>query len=155
MSIELKVLCHQDIDLILDYEKSKLQQSQKSEVEQMAAEWQSKWRREALEHYLPQGWSMVARDESGKLLGYFLAQPFLFYRGMTQVLWVEHLQFESTAIIKSLIDTAYRLSREKHLQAVLFANETEHEVSEVLKLYSRQRLSPATIEIPTTKGGSH
>lgn len=87
------------------------------------ADWHSSWREESLNHYLPLGWSFGLWDSdkfAPRLLGYFLAQPFLFLNGLTQTLWIEHLRAESLAIQDQLVDVALKFSREKHFQSVIF-----------------------------------
>ncbi|MCB0391624.1 MAG: hypothetical protein KDD58_10040 [Bdellovibrionales bacterium] len=120
--MNIKVLRPRDIDHIINFEKDLLLQEIEDDTEREFAAWQAPWRVEALEHYLPLGWSFAAweGDEGDSpLLGYFLAQPFLFYKGMTQSLWLEHLQSRSENIKNELLDLAYRLCREKHFQQLL------------------------------------
>jgi len=54
-----------------------------------------------------------------------LGQPFLFFRGKTQTLWIEHLEFTSLSVGRELLDTAYRWARDKHLQCVIVENSVE------------------------------
>jgi hypothetical protein len=122
MSIDLKVIINSDIPEILNYEENRLIEQGLPEDEIKISAWSAPWRKEALEHYVPLGWSFIARDVDGRLLGYFLAQPILFFDRQTQSLWVEHLQASSLLARDALTDLAYRLSREKHLQRVYFPN---------------------------------
>lgn len=92
--------------------------------------WNAPWRSESLAHYLATGWSVGVFDPEGRLRGYFLAQPLLFFRGLTQVLWVEHMLYQNQDDFEVLIDTATRYAKEKHLQSVYYpdASGTEREV---------------------------
>ncbi len=125
MSLEYKILEPRDLDAILEYEKQKLQQGIEDEAEREMASWSAPWRREALEHYLPLGWSFAAwekiPDGPFVLKGYFLAQPQTFTRSLTQSLWMEHISWphNDTSIKDSLLEIAYRLCREKHFQTLL------------------------------------
>lgn len=130
MSLYCRIVQLDDLEEILEYEQKKLENSVPDEMERTLQSWNARWRKEALEHYLPMGWSFLARDqdirsprsEEGALVGYFMAQPFLFMEGQTQCLWIEHLSYSSLQARDELCDLAYRLSREKHFQRVLFPN---------------------------------
>ena len=121
-------------------------------------EWGAAWRRESLEHYLRLGWSMGQRDsETGRLLGYILAQPFLFMRRQTQTVWIEHVEGETPAIVSELLDTVIRVSREKHMQRVLMeyppkaqgANDFGR--AEVIRSRGGRMIEEDIVEFPTTK----
>lgn len=122
-----------DLDELLAYENEKLQIQISDEIERSMASWHARWRKESLEHYLKSGWSFVLRNptqsssfsKEGRLLGYFLAQPFLFVEGMTQTLWVEYISYSTASDRDELIQLAYRLSREKHFQKVIFPKESD------------------------------
>lgn len=116
---ETRVLQIQDIGQITQFEREHLRQCIADEVEQELASWHASWRQESLEYYLPLGWSFGIWQNS-QLVGYFLAQPLLFSRGLTQTLWVERLVAKDEEGVIFLIDHAYRMSREKHFQQVLF-----------------------------------
>jgi len=128
MSLYLRVIQDTDLEEIFLFEKAKLQETLEDEMEREMAVWNSRWRKESLAHYLPMGWSFLARDRNltssfsseGLLVGYFLAQPLLFFQGHTQTLWVEHLQYSTLQARDELCELAYKLGREKHLQKVLF-----------------------------------
>lgn len=132
MSLDFKIVQASEIPEILDYEQRKLAEQILNEEDRAILSWNARWRKEALEHYIPMGWSFLARDATGKLMGYFIAQPLLFLDGNTQSLWMEHLQYSSLQARDELSDLAYRLSREKHLQKVYFPkspatlNSTKH-----------------------------
>ncbi|MBX3016960.1 MAG: hypothetical protein KF767_03650 [Bdellovibrionaceae bacterium] len=140
MSLDFKIVQVSEIPEILDYEQRKLAEQILNEEDRALLSWNARWRKEALEHYIPMGWSFLARDtavksefsDDGLLMGYFIAQPLLFLDGQTQSLWVEHLQYSSLQVRDEISDLAYRLSREKHLQKVYFPkspatlNSTKH-----------------------------
>lgn len=105
-----------DIDDILFFELNRLSGEG---IEKEMQAWHALWRREALEHYAPLGWSFVMR-EAGKLKGYVLAQPILFLNGWTQTLWVEHIGAENEDLATYLFEIVYRWARDKHFQKVYF-----------------------------------
>lgn len=149
MILETKVLRPDDMDLILAFERKRLIERFPDETERELESWNANWRQEALEHYLPLGWSFGVW--SGETLnGYFLAQPFLFFRGMTQTLWVEHLSFENQEICRQLLDLVYRCAREKHLQKVLI-HQPDAKTAEVLKGLGAEFITDAISEMKTTK----
>ncbi len=113
---EVKILTPQNLDEILTFEKAK---QEGPEFEQEMASWHARWRREALEHYLPLGWSFY-KKEKGQLVAYILCQPLLFFEGWTQSLWIEHVSADSKANAHEMIEVAYRWARDKHLQKVFF-----------------------------------
>lgn len=130
MGFDCRVIQPSDLQELLDYEQRKLVESVPDETERQIQAWHAPWRREALEHYLPLGWSFLARDRDvsnpqspeGALVGYFIAQPFLFVGGQTQSLWVEHLAYSSLQARDELAELAYKLAREKHFQRAFFPN---------------------------------
>jgi hypothetical protein len=116
-----RILRPEDATHIVNFEKSRLEQTQPDEMERELLSWHASWREESLQHYLPLGWSFgLWSDDGQSLVGYFLAQPFLFMRGLTQTLWVERLVAQDARSGEELIEIAYKLSREKHFQKVLF-----------------------------------
>jgi hypothetical protein len=124
MPLMCRVIQSGDLDDIFNLELKKLQDAYPDEAERTIAIWNSKFRVEALNHYIPLGWSFLAKDqEDGELMGYFIAQPLLFLNGQTQSLWIEHIQYNSLQARDELCDLAYRLGREKHLQRVYFPND--------------------------------
>lgn len=129
MGLNCRVIQTADLQELLDYENRKLADLVSDENERALQAWNARWRREALEHHIPMGWSFMARDKDvadssgeGQLVGYFIAQPFLFMDGQTQTLWVEHLAYSSLKSRDELCELAYKLCREKHFQRVLFPN---------------------------------
>lgn len=149
MSFVFKILQVADIDDILEYENKKLEESIPDEMARTLSSWNARWRKEALEHYIPMGWSFVARDELHKIIGYFIAQPFLFFDGQTQTLWVEYLQHSSIQVRDQLCDIAFKLAREKHLQKVLFPNMAG--VQNSVNSMKAESWSPNAFEVKTTK----
>lgn len=113
---EVKILAPQDLEAILAFEKSKLVGE---DFDREMASWHARWRKEALEHYLPLGWSFCKR-ENGELTAYILCQPLLFFEGWTQSLWIEHVSASRSEDAQEMIDIAYRWARDKHLQKVFF-----------------------------------
>lgn len=151
MSLYCKVILAEDLQEILDLENKKMQDAYPDEMERMIAGWNSKFRLEALNHYIPMGWSFLARDnETHKLMGYFIAQPLLFLDGQTQSLWVEHVQHCSLQARDELCELAYKLGREKHLQRVYFPH--ENGVPNSVNSFKPETWAPGTISVKTTKG---
>lgn len=130
MGLFCRIIEINDLPEIMEFEQKKLREQVADEMERELQSWSARWRKESLEHYLPQGWSFLVRDRDlnspsspeGLLVGYFLAQPVLFLNGQTQTLWVEHLSYASLQARDELCEVAYKLSREKHFQRVLFPN---------------------------------
>jgi hypothetical protein len=91
LALEFQVLALSDLDEVYGFADARLQIAMPDETERRLHSWSVKWRREALEHYLKLGWSFIARD-SEKTVGFFLGQPFLFFRGQTQTVWIEHVE---------------------------------------------------------------
>lgn len=155
MGLYCRILQLSDLPEILDFETKKLVQTIPDEAERTLHSWNARWRQEALEHYLPMGWSFVARDrevssphsDEGLLTGYFLAQPFLFMEAQTQCLWVEHLSFSSLQTRDELCDLAYRLCREKHFQRVLFPKGVSNSVATM----KAEVWQPSVLSVKTTK----
>lgn len=151
MSLVCRVIQAEDLQEILDLENKKLQDAYPDEMERMIAGWNSKFRVEALNHYIPLGWSFLARDqETNKLEGYFIAQPLLFLDGQTQSLWVEHVQYISLQARDELCELAYKLGREKHLQRVYFPS--ENGVTNSVQAFKPETWQPGTLRVKTTKG---
>ncbi|HWU44466.1 MAG TPA: hypothetical protein VN132_13540 [Bdellovibrio sp.] len=151
MSLYCKVILAEDLQDILDLENKKLQDAYSDEMERMMAGWNSKFRVEALNHYIPLGWSFLARDsETHQLMGYFIAQPLLFFDGQTQSLWVEHVQHTSLQARDELCELAYKLGRDKHLQRVYFPQ--ENGVPNSVKSFKPEPWQPGTLNVKTTKG---
>ncbi len=140
-----------ELEEILSFSEAMLAKSESDETQRMFKSWHAPWRREALEHYLKLGWSFTVRDKGDqKLLGFFLGQALLFMRGQTQTLWIEALEAENEEARKGLADVAVRLSREKHLQRVLFQDSKS--VEGHLDAFKHNALPDSIIEVFTTKG---
>lgn len=116
--MEVRILQLEDAQLILEFERTRPQDTDTMERE--LASWSARWREEALNHYLPLGWSFGVFGE-GQLQGYLLAQPLLFFRGLTQTLWVERLAFLDLATGQKLAETAWRWAKDKHFQRLLLS----------------------------------
>src|SRR5690606_39755534 len=157
MSLYCRVIQASDLEEILQYESVKLANTVADETERTFQSWNARWRREALEFYLPLGWSFLARDpdlesphsEEGALVGYFLGQPFLFMESQTQCLWVEHLSYSSLQARDELCELAYKLSREKHFQRVLFPNASG--VANSIAAFKPSPWQPSVLSVKTTK----
>jgi hypothetical protein len=157
MSLYLRVIQPADIEEVLHFEKAKLQETIADEMERELTSWNSRWRPESLNHYLPMGWSFLARDrnlksefsEEGLLVGYFLAQPLLFFEGQTQSLWVEHMAYNTLQARDELCELAYKLSREKHFQKVLFPE--CQSIMNAVKAFKAENWDPQVLTINTTK----
>lgn len=119
--MEIRVLTENDKDMILNFERAK---TEGDEMERSMAEWSAPWRGESLDHYLKLGWSLgvfkTADFNPDEFLGYYLGQVLLFFEGLTQTHWVEHLSYEDEETKNKLIDSSVRYARDKHLQRVLF-----------------------------------
>lgn len=121
-SLEVRILLLADQDAVTSFEKTKAEATQFDAMEREMQSWSARWRSEALAHYLPQGWSFGA-FRAGKLEAYVLAQPFIFFRGLTQTLWIEHVGFASPEAALQVLDVAHRWARDKHLQCVLLEDD--------------------------------
>ncbi len=151
MNLDCRIIESRDLQEILDLENKKLLELYPDEADRMIATWNSKFRIEALNHYIPLGWSFLAREvETQELLGYFIAQPLLFLDGQTQSLWVEHLQYSSLQARDHLCELAYKLSREKHFQRVYFPS--ENGVANSIKSFRPESWNTNIQVVKTTKG---
>ena len=119
--MDLIVLKASDQDTILAFERARAEQAESDAMERELSSWKARWRPEQLTHYLSLGWSFAAW-ENGKMIGYVLAQPFLFFRGLTQTLWVEHLSYDDVAVGEALVECVYKWARDKHFQTVLISD---------------------------------
>lgn len=146
---ELQILSPQDHDEILSFSRGR------ADAKDPFAEWSAPWRKESLDHYLKLGWSMARRDGStGRLLGYVLAQPILFFRGHTQTVWIEHFDAETAELSAELVDTMVRISREKHMQRVLMDFDPAKpnlSLSDVIRSRNGRMIEKDLLEFATTK----
>lgn len=119
---EVRILQPQDGQCIAAFEKQRAEQMHMPAMEIELMSWNASWREESLNHYLPQGWSFgLFVPDTNTLQGYFLAQPFLFFRSMTQTLWIERLVAVGAKETAELLEIAYKICREKHFQKLVFA----------------------------------
>lgn len=124
--LDTRILLSDDVDAILAFENARLAMTELDPMEREMAGWSARYRKEALEHYLPKGWSFGS-FMNGQLVGYVLGQPFLFLRGLTQTLWIEVLSSDQPAVAKTLIETAHKWARDKHLQCLLMERSQQTE----------------------------
>jgi hypothetical protein len=160
VALAFQVLSPGDLDEVFRFADEKLKKSVPDDTERAFQSWSVRWRKEALEHYLRMGWSFVARKEAalgekGETMGFFLAQPLLFFRGQTQTLWVEHVSAADEETTRQLVEIAVKVAREKHLQRVLFSQPSE--ISLALEpwkptLLGDDHRSDLIAEVKTTKG---
>lgn len=119
MELSVRILDANDVEFLWAWSRVQWNKKFADEMEAEVASWKAPWRKEALQHYLPLGWSFgVFRGED--LLAYSLAQPLLFKRQITQTLWVEYISAVDSQAGELLLDTIYRWSRDKHLQCIEF-----------------------------------
>lgn len=111
-----------DVEAVYEFEFKLKLSNIADEYEQQMAVWTSAFRKESLEHYFKLGWSFLALNEKNEIQGFFLGQTLLFFDHQTQTLWLEHLSAANLDISTELVDIAFRLSREKHLQRVLLSD---------------------------------
>lgn len=137
MTDHVFILSPNDIAEISAFEMRRLESKIPDQLEREMASWNARWRKESLEFYLPQGWSFGFKLGT-QLEGYFLGQPLLFFRGLTQTLWIEQLSFTSEEVGVKLIETAFRWAKDKHLQTVIFADAADLQ-------FARQRFPALTV----------
>lgn len=147
-SIEFQVLSLGDLEEVYAYAEERMKREIPDETDRRFRLWDVRWKREALEHYLKLGWSFIARID-GRAVGFFLGQPFLFYRGQTQTLWVEHLEADTAQITDALSEVAVKIAREKHFQRVLFGQSGS--LRDALERWKPSPLENDIVEIRTTK----
>jgi hypothetical protein len=117
-SIDTRILLFDDADAILAFESGQMAKTMSDPMEREMASWNARYRKEALEHYLPKGWSFGS-FRNGQLVGYILGQPLVFLRGHTQTLWIEYLSASYPGVAKTLMEVAHKWARDKHLQCLL------------------------------------
>lgn len=149
-TLEPRVLNLHDLELLLKWEYQ--QMGTMEEHAQMLAGWSAPWRQESLEHYLPKGWSF-GLFQNEQLHGYFLAQPILFVRGLTQTLWVEHIAGLTFETVMECVDISVRVARDKHLQVALlrWQNHKEMEFEQLSQRFRLRKVAEDLLEIPTSK----
>ncbi len=155
MSLTSRIIQINDLPELVLFEKMKLEESIQNEMEREILSWNSRWREESLKHYLPMGWSFLTRDrtdgsrEEGKLMGYFIAQPLLFFDGQTQSLWIEHISYATLQARDELCEIAYKLAREKHFQKVFFPDSKS--ILNAVKSFKAENWDPQVLFSHTTK----
>jgi hypothetical protein len=122
--MNIRVLLPEDKDVILAFARARHDLLHEDPMERELQSWTAPWRAEALDHYLKLGWSYGA-FANGKLIGFLLAQPILFFRALTQTLWVESLISENLEITQNLLDTVHKWARDKHFQCVWVEGQEE------------------------------
>ncbi|PIU00458.1 MAG: hypothetical protein COT74_05895 [Bdellovibrionales bacterium CG10_big_fil_rev_8_21_14_0_10_45_34] len=149
MSGDFRILSVQDIESILRFERNQLEKIHGESPEATFAEWSARWRQEQLEHYLKLGWSLGV-FKNGDLAAYLLAQPFVFFQGITQTLWVEYMSCSNKLDGMTLLDSIVRYSKEKHLQRVLVEESIVSEFE--LAGFKNRAVVFKAVEFLTTKG---
>jgi hypothetical protein len=120
MNIEYRIAQMSDLESIYQFAENRLKVDFPDDMQRMIKIWESRFRKESLEHYLKLGWSFIAYEKNSEILqGFFLGQPLLFFEGQTQTLWVETVQAINPLIESELIEISYKLSKDKHFQKVI------------------------------------
>ena len=148
-SITYRIAQLEDVEKVYEFEISEKFPTDPESYENKMQVWDSSYRKESLEHHFKLGWSFVAVDSNQQIVGFFLGQPLLFVDKQTQTLWVEYISAGSDEILTELVDIAYRLSREKHFQRVLYSASVKDRA--ISKPFSFQVWDRATISLKTTK----
>lgn len=149
MSFTYRIAQLADAELIYQFAENKLAEKVSDEMERMMQIWESRFRKEALEHYLKLGWSFIGFDEDQNCVGFFIGQPLLFFEGHTQALWVEFIQAHDFKIEAELAEIAIKLSKDKHFQRVILPKKTETLHFE--KTYIFNTFSETAVWVKTTK----
>jgi hypothetical protein len=157
MDLFFRIATIEDLAEIQDYEIKKISEMITDPMEREIQSWNSRWRKESLEHFLPNGWCFLARDplvkselsNEGQLVAYYLAQPILFFEGQTQSLWIEHMAFTSLQARDEICSLAVKLSREKHFQRVYFPNTLV--IQNSISHLKPHPFGPSTLFVKTTK----
>lgn len=138
-----------DVESVFNYEYKKNFNSGIDEIENQIMVWNSFFRKESLEHYFKTGWSFLALDAEQKVVGFFMGQALLFIDKQTQSLWVEYVSASNAEIFTELVDIAYRLSREKHFQKVLFSDVVQEQA--LTKSFPFKKWERSVSYLKTTK----
>jgi hypothetical protein len=152
MSLDIQLIQPEEIKLLQEFEQKKLAELIHDEDERRLQSWHARWRQESLEHYINISWSFAAKEDD-KILGYFLAQPLLFFDGFTQSIWVEHLEFINLQVRDFLCEFLYKMAREKHFQKVYFPKESTYHggMMNALAPYKPEVWAPSTLQVKTVK----
>lgn len=148
--LAFQVLSSNDLEEIFAFAENNLRAEMPDDVERTFHIWMVKWRKEALEHYLKLGSSFIARNPNKEVVGFYLAQPLLYFRGQNQTYWIEHVEARDPQVKEALVEVAVRHAREKHVQRVLFAD--AHALMPQLMKWSAQLITDEIAEVKTTKG---
>lgn len=148
MSLQMLVAQTTEMDEISDYEQKRLKENFPDENDRIFQSWQAPYRKESLQHYLSTGWCYLARKEN-LLMGYFLAQPLLFFDGQTQSLWIEHVQYSSLQARDELCQLAYKIAQEKRFQRIYFPNSKV--ILNAISSFKPEEWGGQTLMIKTTK----
>lgn len=155
MSLYSRIIQIEDLPEIIKFERQKLAETIPDEMDREIKSWSSRWREESLKHYLPMGWSFLTQEkedgseEEGKLVGYFIAQPLLFFDGHTQNLWIEHISYSTLKVRDELCEIAYKLAREKHFQKVFYPE--SQSILNAVKNFKATNWDPQVLFSHTTK----
>ncbi len=151
-NFEVSVLLPQHKEAVLALGKEHLALQVSDFMERELQSWTASWREESLEHYLKMGWSF-GLFSGATLKAFVLAQPLLFYRGLTQTLWVEQLLASNFDDGLKVLDAAYRWARDKHFQCVLVngSDELFDEINRSQTWTSVRRADAFLIEIRSAK----
>ena len=155
MSLFSRIIQIEDLPEIIKFEKHKLTETIHDEIKREISSWSARWREESPKHYLPMGWSFLTQEKEegseneGKLVGYFIAQPLLFFDGNTQNLWVEHISYATLQVRDELCEIAYKLAREKHFQKVFFPE--SQSILNAVKNFKATNWDPRVLFANTTK----
>lgn len=150
---EYRVLASDELEEVYAFSKNRWLANPKSQ-ENLFHEWSASWRREFLEHYLKIGWSIARRDPvSGRLLGYILAQPVVFFRQHMQTVWIEYVEAESPKQVAELIEAIYKVCREKNMQRLFVRyDESDLGLGELLKTRKAKMIEEEILEFQTSNG---
>lgn len=157
MSLFSRIIQLEDLSEIIEFEKKKLSEMIPDEIEREMKSWSARWREESLRHYLPMGWSFLTREKmdgnsEGRLVGYFIAQPLIFFDGNTQNLWIEHISYSTLQVRDELCEIAYKLAREKHFQKVFYPE--SQSILNAVKGFKATNWDPQVLFANTTKVSS-
>lgn len=147
--IQYRIAQVSDVIAVYDFVLAQNHPDYDSNIEAQMSVWNSEYRKEALEHYFKTGWSFIAEDSQQKICGFFMGQPLLFFNKNTQSLWIEYVCAKNTEVFTELIDISYRLSREKHLQAVFYSKDIS--MHNLVRKFPFQNWDRETVFLKTTK----
>lgn len=149
-TLEIRILLQTDQDALMAYARHRLEQTETEPMDIEMKTWVARWRGESCAYYLPQGWSFGVFDGKNQMKGFLLGQPLIFFRGLTQTLWIEELMFDSPEGGELLLETAYKWARDKHLQCVLLENRAERKALVEQWKHAHQNEEPM-IELRSSK----